>query len=204
MKAVLPGVLLISIGMVVLVAHTNAIQNHGSGIIDKTIIREVDLTRDGKPEKIVLHITGKDFKSPFKWTIEIYSQGRRIFYKKGDDSTIDANFNNPDYVGDCANYEACKEKWYFKDMMDAFLIPLSPEFSDVLESMGGSSFNEIKDRILQTRNADLHKAKEVIEALKEQIKSGKAIAIALEVNPGYAGSLGLWVPIVNDFVRIYN
>jgi hypothetical protein len=201
MKAALPAVVLVSVGMAALAAQTSTIQNQVLERIDKTIVREVDLTRDGKPERIVLHVTGKDLKSPFAWTIEIYLHGRRIFHKERDDSIIDANFKYPDYVGDCANYEACKEKWYFKDMMDAFLNPLSPGFSEV---MGGSSFNEIQDRILQTGNADLTKAREIIESLKEQIKHGEAIAIALEVNPGATGPLGLWVPIVNDFVRVYN
>lgn len=64
----------------------------GFNKIDRTIIRRVDLTHDAKPEKIVLHVTGNNIRSPFIWTIEIYSHGKRIFYKKRDDSILDANF----------------------------------------------------------------------------------------------------------------
>lgn len=91
--------------------------------------------------------------------------------------------------------------WHFKDMMDAFLYPLTP---DVLENVGGSPFNEIQDRILRTGIADITKAKEIIGAFKRADPEGKAIAIALEIDAGAAGPLGLWVPIVNDFVRVYN
>ncbi|MBE3124780.1 MAG: hypothetical protein IMZ57_03885 [Acidobacteria bacterium] len=103
---------------------------------------------------------------------------------------------------------ACKEKWYFKDMLDEFLQPLGSGFSELLQnkelSGGGVTYDDIQAMILQTGKTTSTEARKIIEALKKQIMSGNSIAIKLEVNPGYAGPIGLWVPLVEDFVRVYN
>jgi len=179
----------------------------GKSKIDKIIIRMADLTYDGTAERIVLHISGKDIGTPFIWTIEIYSGEKRIFYKTRDDSILDANFRYPDYVGDCDSYETCKEKWYFMDMMDVFLYPIDPSFSELLQnrSLGGSvSYEDIQTMILRTGKANLAEANKIIETLNKEILSRKAVGIALEVNPGALGPVGIWIPLVDDFVRVYN
>jgi hypothetical protein len=203
MKKAAIALLLAAIGLLMLACFTS---KDNKAKIDKTIVRMADLTHDGIPDKVIMHITGNSIRSPFIWTIEIYSQDKRIFYKKRDDSIIDAAFNDPKFVGDCASYEACKEKWYFKDMMDVFLYPLDPSFSDILQAnvSWAHSYDEVQRMILKAGKANLNEAQEIIEGLKKQIKSGKAIAISLEVNPASEGPIGLWIPIANDFMRIIN
>ncbi len=208
MKAALSGLLIISIGMAAPVARTNANQNPTSGRIDKIINREIDLTRDGKPEKVVLHVTGKDFKSPFSWTITVYSNDRKIFYKEHSDTErFDKLFNEPEFWGDCHDYTSCKSSWYYTEIMRLFFYPLKPFHLELMENKEHGPFttyDEIRDLILRTGKATSVQANRVVEDLKRDIGNGKAICINPEVSPVSSGPIYLWIPVINDFVYIYN
>jgi hypothetical protein len=213
-KPALPGVLLISMGMAALVAHTNAIQNHASGKIDKTIIREVDLTRDGKPERIVLHITGDNMRSPFSWTFEIISNGRRIFQQEDHDTAgFDSLFDpNDDFLMEemdckCYSYESCKKRWYFDEVPRRFIARLDAEDAEWLKKTETETsppfhpFSEIYDRILATGRATASEAERIIEDLKIHMESGDAFGIDMEVHPG--GYIAVWIPVIDDFFVIF-
>lgn len=207
MKTALPGVLLVSMGMAALIAQTNATQLKPSERIDKTIIREVDLTRDGRPDKVILHVTGKDFYSPFTWTITVYSNNRKIFYKEqADTEQFDPGFNEPEFWGDCHDYTSCKSKWYYTDIMRLFLYTLEPIHLELMADKESyfTTFDQIKDLILKTGKATPVRADLIIEELKRDIQNGKAICIEPEINPAAGGAIYLWIPIVDDFIFIYH
>jgi hypothetical protein len=190
-----------------LATRTNACQTPALERVDKTIIREADLTRDGKPEKIVLHITGKDFKSPFTWTITIHSNGRQIFYKEHfDNEQFDSTFGNSEFWGDCHDYISCKSKWYFTDVMRLFLYTLDPIHLELMQEKESpfTTFDTIRDLILKTGKATSVQANRIVEDLKRDIENGKAICINPDVHPVIGGPIYLWIPIVDDFVFLYD
>lgn len=196
-----------SIGTAALTVQMNADQYQLSERIDKTITQEIDLTRDGKPEKIVLHVTGEDFKSPFTWTITIHSNGRKIFYKEHTDSErLDSVFNDPEFWSDCHDYTSCKSNWYFTDVMRLFFYTLKPFHLKLMQKKESwfTTFDEIKDLILKTGKATSVQANRIVEELKRDIENGKAICINPDVHPVTAGPIYLWIPIVDDFIFIYD
>jgi hypothetical protein len=215
MRAGLPGVLLISMGMAALVAHTNAIQNHASGKIDKTIIREVDLTRDGKPEKIILHVTGDNMRSPFSWTVEIISNGRRIFrQEKHETAEFDSLFDpNSDFLEaegacKCYSFESCKKRWYYDELPRRFIIRLDAEDSEWLKKTKTGPYppfhpySEIYDRILGTGRATARESEKIIEDLKIHMESGDAFGIDIGLDHG-GGYIAVWIPVIDDFFVIF-
>jgi len=207
MKAALCGMLIISIGMATLMAQTNTIQNQASERVDKTIIQEIDLTRDGKPENVVLHVTGKDFKSPFTWTITIHSSGRKIFYKAHTDTEqFDSLFNDPEFWGGCHDYSSCKSTWYYTEIMRLFFYTLKPIHLKLMANKESffTTFDEINALILKTGKATPVQANRIVEELKRDMQNGKAVCIAPEVSPVAGGAIFLWIPIVEDFVFIYH
>ena len=214
MNTSLPRVLLAAMGMAALVAQTDAIQNQASERVDKTIIREVDLTRDGKPEKIILHITGDNIRSPFSWTFEIISNGRRIFRKEdhdtaGFDSLFDPNndFLEAEGACKCYSFESCKKRWYFDELPRRFIVRLDAEDSEWLKktrTVGDPPFHpysEIYEQILGTGRATPSEAEKIIEDLKIHMESGDAFGISLESHPG--GYIAVWIPVINDFFVIF-
>lgn len=177
------------------------------GNIDKTIIREIDLTWDGKPEKIVLHVTGKDIHSPFTWTIEINSGGRRIYFEKEvGTAEYDTLFNSPDVLRYCPSYESCKKQWYFDGILNSFLIKLTLHHSVLLQNKGSGpwlSYDEITDLILKTGKATLEEAKRITGDLKRRIENGKAYGIDLDFGYFTRGPIAIWIPLVEDFVEVF-
>ena len=206
MKTALPGVLIISIGMAALAAQISSNQNPASDRIDRTSTREIDLTRDGKPEKIVLHVTGKEIHSPFTWTIGIYSNGRRIFYQsRTEPENFDEVFSDSSIFGDCGSPESCKLQWYFNDIMRLFFYALKPIHLGLMngEQAGFTTFNEIRNLILKTGKASSVQADRIVGDLRRDIENGKAICIIPDVNPYHTGPMFLWIPIIDDFIFIY-
>jgi hypothetical protein len=184
------------------------LKKSSSDKIDRTISREIDLTRDGKPEKVILHVTGKDFQSPFTWTMTIQSNDRRIFYKEhADTERFDSLFNEPEFWGDCHDYASCKSNWYFTDVMNLFFYPLKPIHLELMKNKENgpfTTFDEIRDLILKTGKATLVQASRIVEDLKRDIGNGMAICISPNVDPITMGPIFLWIPIIDDFVYIYD
>ncbi|MEN6560534.1 MAG: hypothetical protein ABFD52_07155 [Acidobacteriota bacterium] len=207
MRAALPGVLLISVGMATSVAQTNAIQNQASERIDRTIVRKVDLTRDGRPEEIVLHVVGKDIKSPFSWTLEVLSRRKRIFYMtvKGD-AASDGLFSQPWYQSDCNNYESCKREWYFSGILRTFLRPFNQDTSDQMSGKSPypcTTYVDLRKMIVNTGKATLSEAQKIVDKLKLDMEKGRVVGIDLDVNPISYGRCAIWIPVIDDFVIIY-
>ena len=57
--------------------------------IDKEIVKKVDVTGDGRPEKILLHLKAKNIKAPFAWTLSVMSEGQLIYSYNSDDTWLD-------------------------------------------------------------------------------------------------------------------
>ncbi len=199
---IVSGVLIVAGGLLHALPATNTPK------VDKTITREVDITRDEKPERIVLHVTGKDIHSPFTWTITIFSGTRRIFYStKTDPEKFDNIFSETKLFDDCGNPESCKMKWYFVDIMKLFLYPLKADFLKLMKNKEFgpfTTFDDIKDLILKTGRASLDQAIQIVDDLKRDIENGKAVCINPNVSPVSMGPIYLWIPIIDDFVYIYD
>ncbi len=185
--------------------------------VDKTIIREVDLTRDGVPEKIVFHVTGDNMRSPFSWTVEIFSGGQQIYRQENhDDAGYDSLFNlDDDFWNDaidcaCYNYESCKKRWYFDYVPTRFLVRLDVDDSEWLDKTKTAEdpnpfhpYSEIYDRILKTGKATALEAKNIVENLKRHVESGDAFGVDMEIIPNAGGLIAVWIPVIDDFFVIF-
>ena len=91
--------------------------------VDEVITRNIDITGDGVPENIKLHIKGKSFKHPFVWTLDIFSGETNIFKHESDDTWLDKFFHDEGYVSDeCNGYLECKRQYYFHDILGGLVI----------------------------------------------------------------------------------
>jgi hypothetical protein len=97
-----------------------------SGAPVERIVRQCrDVTGDGRLDEIVLRVTGKSVDQPYAWTLTIRSAGRTILTYHHDDTAIDTLFHEDDYVTGCHDYCACKEQYYFHDILASLVVPPS-------------------------------------------------------------------------------
>jgi len=61
-------------------------------------------------DTITLRVTGKDFHSPFTWTLTISSLGETVLSHTQSDKNIDEFFGDDDHVGGCKGYVECKSR----------------------------------------------------------------------------------------------
>lgn len=180
-------------------------ENRETDSIDWSLKKEVDVTNDGKVDVVSLHITGKNIKAPFTWSIEITSKGKPIYSKKVTDNNTNDLFGDDEYIGGCRGYNACKMKWYKNDLLDLFISKLSPDFVETLES-NHSINNTKKIEKMLVQNCHLSKDKAVVltNNIKETIKMNKAYGINRDPSPITSGPIAIWVPVLNRFVDVWD
>lgn len=165
--------------------------------INSTITKELDLTHDGKPEKVIYSCTGKSIKDPVVWSISIVSDGKTIYSETGDGAKTDECFTDEAYVSDCTGYEACRYKWYTEDLLDLFLAKLSPEYNRP------TPFKKLESVLLRNK-ATKKEATSIVANLRNGIKEGKAYGINKDPSPVTYGPIAVWVPRLNKFVEVWD
>jgi hypothetical protein len=170
--------------------------------VDKVIIRNVDITGDGKPDTITLRVTGKDMFSPLKWTLTISSLGETVLSHTSDDKDkhIDGFFRDEGYVGECKGYLECKSKWYFKDLLSILIVPKTGYH------LGGimPGIEEVAGQYLAKRfGVRGEKAKAIISDIKTRLGKGQAIMISIPDTPAISDPIMVFSPQVRRFVEIY-
>ena len=169
--------------------------------IDRVLSRLVDVTGDGDNDKIELHVKGKDFHSPFKWELRIYSKGRVIYQKSGNNERIEPFFSEKGYITGCEGYDDCKCKWFFHDYLDQMIIKMSSDNVGVFDKAAPNSI--YGTAIKSLRNKDPKIVDKAIGNAVKRLLSGKAVAIQAFDEPEITTPPMVWMPEFNRFVPIY-
>jgi hypothetical protein len=177
-------------------------QTAPTGVIDTTLVRSMDLTGDGKPDTVSLHLAAEGMTSPFSWELSIRSRGSVLCSYSGDDSSIDENFRDEVYVPGCNDYVECKKKYYFHDILDGLEARYNLEGildrteCNTLYPIGGAYL----DSCCSIRGGA---AEAILSAMEGRLRNGQAIVISIPTSPMTSEPPMMYVPEVNRFVPIY-
>jgi hypothetical protein len=173
--------------------------------INEELVRYIDLTGDGRPEKITLNLKATDISKPVSWSLIIWSDKKVLLKHTSDDSRIDTFFNDPKYVTNCTGYIDCKEKWYFKDILDIIIVPptgydlegiLDKKYDNTLYPLGRAYLSKCC-------GIGPKKADQILSRIEKRIRSGSAVMITIPDTPATAGALMTYCPEVNRFIPVY-
>lgn len=174
--------------------------------IDQQLIKEIDVTGDGKPEKIVLHLTAKNMEAPFKWTLTIISEGKQIYSYSSDDNWFDKFFNHAGYVSGCNDYISCKKKYYYHDIFNVLVLTGS-EWYDIEGILDKSQPNTLyplgRKQLKECCNVTVQQADGYLSIIEGKLRNGKAIAINILKSPVEANSPLIFIPEVSRFISFY-
>ncbi|UFS70436.1 hypothetical protein LPW11_21525 [Geomonas sp. RF6] len=178
--------------------------NDTSKPVDEVITRLADVDGDGIQDKIELHVKSKNFNSPFKWELKIYSKGKTIYKKSGSNERIEPFFAEQNYISGCTGYTDCKCKWFFHDYLDQMVMKMSSDNVGVFDKTAPNSIYVIAKRYLSkeyTKNPK--RVEEAIKNAVERLLSGKAVAIQAFDEPEITTLPMVWMPEFSRFVPIY-
>jgi hypothetical protein len=173
--------------------------------IDRTFSATGDVTGDGVPAVLTIHITGESMRSPFKWTFTITDNGGAAIYSvERDDTWLNKFFGDKGYVGNCADYVDCKQRYYFRDLSHSL-------FSCIRGSKDAWATDEW--HITSTRGAAtayLVKQELSAEAISKAVDEMLAIlgkpgfhTLDVPVSAVQSEAPMIWVPSIRTFVPYY-
>jgi hypothetical protein len=173
--------------------------------IEKQITRSMDVTGDGIQDAIRLDVRGESLTSPFFWTLTIRSEGKEIFKYSGDGTWFNSFFGDDGYVSGCTGYVACKEKFFYRDILDLILPPSSYNVDAFVDEAASNSLYGLGRPYLKEcckvegRNADI-----ILAGMAARLRNSTAVVIqnytsAMTLNPHAA----MFVPEVGRFIPIY-
>lgn len=181
--------------------------------IDQTITREIDLTGDGVPEVVLVHLKAMDLDSPFRWTLTITSKGKNIYTVERDDTWLNEFFRDDDFTSDsgCIGYAECKRKYYFDDLLQIVVRPISgpgehPLYAKVEagDDMGGAGvWHTGKEYLVSTLHLDKSKAEKIIAALLIRLKAKRLPIISTNISPIMVDSPMIYVEEIDSFMPVY-
>jgi hypothetical protein len=174
--------------------------------IDEVLTKEADLTGDGKPEKIFLHLRAADMRSPFSWTLTINSGDAEIYRYASDDGWLNEFFGDEGYVLGCTGYIECKRKYYFHDLIEGFVLT------------GGTSYdaNGVTDRshsntlyplgmkqLEECCNVDKQTAERILGRVEKRLRDKTAVILDIPISPVKSNPPLIFVPEIERFIRFY-
>ncbi len=172
--------------------------------IDTTLTRILDVTADGKPDTIFLHLKARNLASPFTWTLWIDSLGKLIYSWREDDTNIEILFHDVQYVSHCASYLDCKRVWYFHDILSELVIS-NYSLEGVLDRSQSNTLYALGGAYLRSCGVDAHKTEAILSGIERRLRDGTAVVLSVPTAPEgreppmvYAPEVGLFVPIYQD------
>ena len=174
--------------------------------INTDLVKVADVTGNGTPDKITVHLSAKNMKSPFLWTITIISEGKQVYSHSSNDTQLDRFFNDDGYVDGCKDYISCKSKYYYHDILDGLILTgnkwydvnsiLDPSKTNTLYSLGRKELRKCCK--VTGRQAD-----SILRKIEHKFRVGKAIAINVPQSPVQSNPPLIYVPEVRRFIRFY-
>lgn len=168
--------------------------------VDLRDSEEVTPGIDGKPTRISWHVSGRDFRSPFDWTLRVEADGKQLYSASGDDAWHDRFFADEGYLEGCIGYQACKRLWYH-DQLPAQLrravsMKQAPEGSvDVLDR---ALAEPIVTAFLERKGLDPTQRQAVIAEVRQLWQQG-FVSLQLPLSPMVSWDL-MYVPSLASFV----
>jgi hypothetical protein len=172
--------------------------------IDKIVSRYVDVDGDGVEDKIELHVMGKDFFSPFRWQLKIYSKGTIIYQQSKDNARIEPLFSDPNYIGGCTGYAECKCQWFFEKFLGRLIVGRD-RFADAVfdKSTPNSIYVTMKQHLKKEYKENPNLVDKAIQNAAIRLRSGKAVAIVVPDEPEMPTPPMIWMPEFRRFVPVY-
>jgi len=173
--------------------------------IDLDIVRKIDVTGDGEVDTINLHLKAKDFQSPFLWKLTISSSGKQIFKSESNDTWMNSFFSDRGYVLGCTNYDTCKEKYYFHDIIDSLIHDKSSyDLEGILNRTASNTLYPVgRSHLKKCCSIQGPQADKILAGIESRLRSGKAIVISVLKSPVKSGAPMVYAPEIHGFVPIY-
>ncbi len=136
--------------------------------VDTTLVRRIDVTGDGKPERIELSISAPSFRSPFIWTMCVISKSDTLYsYHVSDAEEI--MFGDPP-VSD-SSYLSLKYDYYFKQFVDLSVnCSVKVGKRDSSESFYQTVYNVTKEQLERGKGISSSRASKIAKEMAERIR----------------------------------
>ena len=173
--------------------------------IDRTLSRTADVTGDGQPDTISLHLRAESMAKPFKWTLTITSGEMTLLTYDSDDAWLDRNFNDQGFVDNCKDYLSCKEQYYFRDILDTVLSGESSyDVEGILNRSAPNTLFPIGRAFLkECCNITASRADQILGLVETRIRGGKTVLICIPLSPVQLRDPMVYVQEVKQFVPVY-
>jgi len=178
----------------------------GPNEVDEELTRNVDVTGQGKLNKISLHIRAKSMHSPFTWELSITANGKDIYTYASDDTEIDKFFGSKGYVKNCQGYVDCKKKYYFHDILDNLVLNGNKWYNleGTLDKTQSNTLYPIGRNYLEKCCAiSGTKADAILQNIENKLRNGTAIILNMVTSPVTARNPEVFAPEIGRFIPIY-
>ncbi len=173
--------------------------------IDTTIVLSQDLTFDGQPEEILIHVKGDSQVSPFTWSAKIRSDDNTIFLYLKNDLTSNDQFFRYDYVDqESKTYIEAKRRYYYKFIPEWIIkyAKFTYPSSVVDRNAGFGAYHTVLDQLVNTYGMESEKAEVIADRVENRLKTG-AYFLSIPDGTFVGPSPRIYVEEVGAFLVFY-
>ena len=174
--------------------------------VDQVITRNIDVTGDGVTDRIVIHLKGANWRSPFHWSLRIYSKDRLVFSHDSDDAGLDRFFADRGFVDDgCGSYLKCKQEYYLHYLPDSLVVSggFAQDGSVCDKANSGSIYAVAQKELTEKFKLSPPAAARVVTRIVERLRTGKAPVLSVPISPVQGEYPRMFVEEVGAFVTVY-
>jgi hypothetical protein len=167
-----------------------------------------DVLGNGAPQTFTVRVRGLTPRSPYRLELRIVdATGKLLHVEESSGEDFDAAFGKDWLVKDCEGYEACKEKWYFRDvpklLETSFVSAEHPLFAT--EQAFYEQMDGIATRDLLRMGYAGPRLASVLKEMRGILGNPGFRLVAPVSRPmGDHGDAKLWVPSIRRFVSCYD
>jgi hypothetical protein len=174
--------------------------------VDQVITRNIDVTGDGLKDRIVIHLKGANWRSPFQWSLRIYSEGKLVFSHDSDDVGLDRFFADRGYVDDgCGSYLKRKQEYYLHYLPDGLVVidGFAQDGSTFDKANSGSIYAVAQQELTEKFKLSPSAASRSVGRIIENVRSRKSPALSVPISPVQGEYPRMFVEEVGAFVTVY-
>ena len=118
---------------------------------------------------------------------------------------MDQNFNDQGFVSECDDYISCKERWYFKSILESLIVPKTMyNLEGILEKNQPIRMYAVGRKYLANCcGIRGEKAVAILTTVENRLRAGRAVVVSIPVSPVKGDSPMVFVPEVGRFMPIY-
>jgi hypothetical protein len=173
--------------------------------INKTIVKEIDITGDKIPNKIILNYFGKSINDPFSWTIKIYSDEKQIFESQEITYKADDVFDDPiNFDNKCSDFKSCKTLFYDYELLEHAFSTQENSLNAILDKeYVGSVWYVSKGYLMNKLNMSEAQSNNILGKMVNELESRKVVLFFLPLSPFNTDTPVMYVKEVDGFVPVY-